>query len=114
MINYTISSTTNRWAKRVRKIDNIINQVLVYKKDLRFIKNINYYCDITLANDKFVKHLNQKFRKVNQPTDVLTFISKLTMKNKKEDRKKGETVRSRLVCLSLIKLNESDDYPKDA
>ena len=86
MINYTISSTTNRWAKRVRKIDYIINQVLVYKKDLKFVNNINYYCDFTLANDIFVKNLNQKFRKVNKPTDVLTFVSKLNMKNKKEDR----------------------------
>ena len=86
MINYCISSRTNRWRKRVRKIDGIINQVLIYKKDLRFIKNINYYCDFTLANDKFTKHLNKKFRKINQPTDVLTFVSKLNMKNKKEYR----------------------------
>ena len=86
MINYAIFSTTYRWTKRVKKIDDIIYQVLVYKKDLQFINNINYYCDFTLANDKFIKHLNQKFRKINQPTDVLTFVSKLNMKNKKEDR----------------------------
>ena len=86
MINYTISSTTNRWSKRTQRIDNIINQVLLYKKDLRFIKNINYYCDFILVNDKFIKNLNKKFRKINKPTDVLTFVSKLNMKNKKEDR----------------------------
>ena len=86
MINYTISSTTNRWAKRVKKIDEIIKQVLVYKKDLRYVKNTNYYCDFTLANDKLVKHLNKKFRKINQSTDVLTFVSKLDMKNTKEHR----------------------------
>ena len=86
MINYTISSRNYRWTKRLKKVDDIVNQVLVYKKDLQFIKNINYYCDFTLANDKFIKHLNQKFRKINQSTDVLTFVSKLSMKNKKEDR----------------------------
>ena len=86
MINYTISSTTNRWTKRIRKIDEIVIQILVYKKDLKFIKNINYYCDFILANDRFIKGLNKKFKKVNQPTDVLTFVSKLSMKNKKEDR----------------------------
>ena len=86
MINYTIYSTTNRWSKRVKKIDGIINQVLIYKKDLRFIANTNYYCDFTLANDKFLQHLNKKFRKVNKSTDVLTFVSKLDMKNKKEHR----------------------------
>ena len=76
MINYTISSTTNKWTKRIRKIDEIVIQILVYKKDLKFIKNINYYCDFILANDRFIKGLNKKFRKVNQPTDVLTFVSK--------------------------------------
>ena len=86
MIKYTISSTNNRWTKRIRKIDEIVIQILVYKKDLKFIKNINYYCDFILANDRFIKDLNKKFRKVNQPTDVLTFVSKLSMKNKKEDR----------------------------
>ena len=86
MINYTISSTTNKWTKRIRKIDDIVIQILVYKKDLKFIKNINYYCDFILTNDRFIKDLNKKFRKVNQPTDVLTFVSKLSMKNKKEDR----------------------------
>ena len=86
MINYDIFSKSNQWSKRVKKIDEIICKVLVYKKDLRFINNINYYCNFTLANDKFIKYLNKKFRKINQPTDVLTFVSKLNMKNKKEDR----------------------------
>ena len=86
MIYYTLSSKTNHWSRRIKKIDNLINQILVYKKDLKFIKNINYYCDFILANDKFIKRLNKKFRKVNRPTDVLTFVSKLNMKNKKEDR----------------------------
>ncbi len=86
MINYTISSKTNKWSKRIRKIDGIVAKILIYKKDLKFIKNINYYCDFILANDTFIKGLNKKFRKVNQPTDVLTFVSKLSMKNKKEAR----------------------------
>ena len=86
MINYTISSKTNKWTKRIKKIDEIVIQILVYKKDLKFIKNINYYCDFILANDRLIRGLNKKFRKVNKPTDVLTFVSKLSMKNKKEDR----------------------------
>ena len=86
MINYTISSKTNRWTKRIKKIDEIVIQILFYKKDLKFIKNVNYYCDFILANDRFIRDLNKKYRKVNQPTDVLTFVSKLNMNNKKEDR----------------------------
>ena len=45
MINYTISSKANNWAKRIKKIDEIVIQILFYKKDLKFIKNVNYYCD---------------------------------------------------------------------
>ena len=109
MINYTIFSTTYRWAKRVRKIEDIIYQVLIYKKDLRFINNINYYCDFTLANDKFIKQLNQKYRKTNKSTDVLTFVSKLNMKNKKEDRY-CDVVFSIETILNDAKKNNTNFY----
>ena len=109
MINYTISSTTNKWTKRIRKIDEIIIQILAYKKDLKFINNINYYCDFILANDKFIKDLNKKFRKVNQPTDVLTFVSKLSLKNKKEDRH-CDLVFSIDTLLNDVKKNNVNFY----
>ena len=109
MINFTISSITNKWTKRIRKIDEIVTQILVYKKDLRFIKNINYHCDFILANDRFIKGLNKKFRKVNQPTDVLTFVSKLNMKNKKEDRH-CDVVFSMETILYDVKKNNINFY----
>ena len=109
MINYTISSTTNKWTKRIRKIDEIVIQILAHKKDLKFIKNINYYCDFILANDRFIKVLNKKFRKVNQPTDVLTFVSKLSKKNKKEDRH-CDVVFSIETILNYIKKNDVNFY----
>mgnify|MGYP001192038627 CR=1 FL=1 len=68
------------------KIDNIINKVLVYKKDLKFVNSINYYCNFILVNDKFIKNLNHKFKKINKPTDVLTFVSKLHFRNKKKEK----------------------------
>ena len=86
MISYTISSKTNHWSRRVKKIENTINQILIYKKDLNFLSSINYYCNFILANDIFVKKLNNKFKKINNPTDVLTFVSKLNVKNMKEER----------------------------
>ena len=86
MINYSISSKSNRWSRRVKKIDNIINQVLLHKKNLKFTNSINYYCNFILANDKFIKNLNRKFKNINKPTDVLTFVSKLRINKKKQDR----------------------------
>ena len=35
MIYYTLSSKTNHWPRRIKKIDNLINQILVYKKKMK-------------------------------------------------------------------------------
>ena len=86
MIHFTIASKTNHWPRRVKQIYHVINQVLIYKKQLKFINNINYYCNFILANDKFIKNLNRKYKKINKSTDVLTFVSRLNIQNKKEER----------------------------
>ena len=86
MIYYTLSSKTNHWSRRIKKIDNLINKILVYKKKLKFVSNINYYCNFILANDLFIKNLNRKFKNSNKSTDVLTFVYKLNYNNKKEER----------------------------
>ena len=86
MIYYTIFSKTKHWSRRVKKIDYTISQVLAYKKDLKFVNNINYYCNFILTNDFFVKDLNNKFRKINKPTDVLTFVSISNTKNNKQEK----------------------------
>ena len=41
MINYIISSTTHKWTKRIRKIDEIVIQILFYKKDLKFTSSLD-------------------------------------------------------------------------
>tara|TARA_Y100000590_G_scaffold95231_1_gene108016 strand:- start:3921 stop:4391 length:471 start_codon:yes stop_codon:yes gene_type:complete len=86
MINYTINSKSIRWSRRIKKVDETIERVLYYKRDLKFVNNINYYCNFILANDKFVKKLNKKYKKINNSTDVLTFITKTNFNNKKEER----------------------------
>lgn len=35
-------------------------------------KRKNYYITCTLVNDKFIKKINKKFRKKNEPTDVVS------------------------------------------
>tara|TARA_Y100000590_G_scaffold345274_1_gene394932 strand:+ start:1172 stop:1636 length:465 start_codon:yes stop_codon:yes gene_type:complete len=86
MIEFTVQINNNQWSKRVKRIKNIINNVLRYKKDLKFLNNMNYYCNIVLTNDKIVKSLNKKFKKVNLTTDVLTFVSKQEIKSKKKEK----------------------------
>ena len=86
MINYTIYAKSNQWPRRVKKLKQIINQVLIYRNDLKFICDVNYYCNFILANDIFIKKLNYKYKKLNKSTDVLTFVSNINFKNKKKEK----------------------------
>ena len=86
MIFYSIFTKSNHWPRRVNRVNKIIKKILIYKKDLKFISKKNYYCNIILANDKFIKKLNYRYKKNNKPTDVLTFISKLYNKNNVEEK----------------------------
>ena len=45
MIYYNILTKTNHWPRRVKKIDNVINKILIHRKDLKFVSSINYFCN---------------------------------------------------------------------
>ena len=109
MIRYTISSKTKRWSKRIKKIEQTINQVLAYKKGLKFVNDINYYCNFVLANDSFVKDLNSKFNSTNKSTDVLTFVSKYKINNMKQE-KHCDIIFSIETILKDAKKNKTDFY----
>ncbi|PPR45666.1 MAG: Endoribonuclease YbeY [Alphaproteobacteria bacterium MarineAlpha5_Bin8] len=86
MINYSILCKSNHWPRRLKKIDKIIQKVLVYEKELKFTNTSNYFCNFVLANDKFIKKLNNKYKKNNKPTDVLTFVSNYNVKDVKKEK----------------------------
>ena len=109
MIYYTISSKTKHWSRRIKKIEQTINQVLVYKKGLKFVNDINYYCNFVLANDSFIKNLNSKFNSTNKSTDVLTFVSKYKIKNMKQE-KHCDIIFSIETILKDAKKNKTDFY----
>ena len=54
-----------------------------FKEDLHFKKNIDYDCNFILTNDKLIKKINLKFRKINKSTDVLTFVSNVNINMQK-------------------------------
>jgi len=86
MIYYNIFTKTNHWPRRVKKIDDVINKILIHRKDLKFSSSINYFCNFILANDRYIKNFNHKYKNVNKSTDVLTFVSKLNINNMKEEK----------------------------
>jgi len=76
MIKLNFFVKSNNWPKRLNKIKKITNKVIKQKSNLNFEKNIDYYLNIILLNDKKIKKLNLQYNKINKSTDVLTFVSK--------------------------------------
>ena len=72
-INFYVQS--KNWPRRLSKVTHITNCLVKKKTDLNFDKNINYYLNIILLNDKKMKKLNLKYKRLNKTTDVLTFVS---------------------------------------
>ena len=79
MIKLNFYVQSNNWSRRINKVKKITNKVIKEKTNLNFDKNINYYLNIILLNDKKMKKLNLKYKRKNKTTDVLTFVS--TLKN---------------------------------
>ena len=109
MIKYNISSKAVNWNKRIKKIDSIVKNILTHKQELKFLNNINYECNFVLANDSFVKKLNNKYKNTNKPTDVLTFISTIDFKNKKKE-KYCDIIFSIETIMKDSKENKTDFY----
>ena len=75
MIKLNFYVQSKNWSRRMSKVTKITNEVVKKKTDLNFDKNINYYLNIILLNDKKMKKLNLKYKRKNKTTDVLTFVS---------------------------------------
>ena len=87
MINVQVVSEYNLWKK------NIINPEIYFKKKLKKLtkfKPFNFSSKtftILLTSNNKMKYLNNKFRKKNKPTDVLSFpFYNMTELKKKKDK----------------------------
>ena len=86
MIKYSFTIKSNKWSARLNKVKLLVEKILELKKLLRFNSNIDYECNIILADDILMKKINFKYRKKNKTTDVLTFISEIKLKNVKNQK----------------------------
>ena len=84
MIKHFLICKSKHWPARLKKVDNIIKNINNYKKELNFNKAMDYYCNIILTNDESIKKMNFKYLKKNKATDILTFVSDINIKNKKQ------------------------------
>ena len=74
MIKINVLTTNVDWRRYIKNPNNFIDKKInIYnKKSKNFKKNI-IFCTLMLSNSKEIKKLNQKFRKKNKSTDVLSF-----------------------------------------
>jgi probable rRNA maturation factor len=74
MIKINVLTTNIGWRRYIKNPSNFIDKKInIYnKKNKKFKKNI-IFCTLMLSGNQEIKKLNQKFRKKNKSTDVLSF-----------------------------------------
>ena len=73
MIKVNVLCEDYSWTKRIKKKQDLFNQVCKkFPKKYRFI-NKKAYLTLLLSNNNKIKILNKKFRNKNKHTDILSF-----------------------------------------
>ena len=76
MIKVNVEINNKSWHKRINNPKKYFNQKLnKISKIIKFFRNRNITFTILLTNSLNMKKLNNKFRKLNQSTDILSFPS---------------------------------------
>ena len=74
MISANVEVNSRPWLKKIKNPKKYLNQKLKKtSKFFKFFKNKKIIFTILLTNSIKMKKLNKKFRKLNKPTDVLSF-----------------------------------------
>ena len=109
MIRYSVNCKSIYWPARIPKINIIMKNILKYKNMLKFKNNINYNCNLILVDNKIIKKMNLKYRKINKTTDVLTFISDIDI-NSKNKQKECDILLSAEIIIQDSKKNKINFY----
>tara|TARA_Y100000816_G_C25867469_1_gene452773 strand:- start:99 stop:536 length:438 start_codon:yes stop_codon:yes gene_type:complete len=82
MIKANVISSHSSWKRVIKKPNDYLNKRLKILSKKTYFKKKNHEFSILLTNDKEMKRLNNKFRKRNKTTDVLSFPIKIKNKNR--------------------------------
>ena len=106
MIKINVIVKDKTWLKFIK------NPKIYLKRKLKKIQNDNlfkknkYSFSILLSSSKEIKSLNNKFRKINKVTDILSFPN-LTKKNLKLIRKRNIEIYLGDIIINFKKMNTS-------
>ena len=74
MIKVNVEIANKSWHKKIKNPKKYFDKKLKkISKIIKFFKRKNIFFTILLTNSLNMKKLNKKFRKLNKPTDVLSF-----------------------------------------
>ena len=82
MIKANVISGHINWKSIIKKPTDYFEKKLKILSKVPSFKSKNHEFSILLTNDKKMKNLNQKFRKKNKTTDVLSFPIRIKNKRK--------------------------------
>ena len=108
MIKINVINDNVSWLRFIKNPNNYIDRKI---KKLN-IKNNDYkkkiiFCTLLLSSDKVIKNLNNKFRKKNKTTDVLSFPF-YNIKDLKKKLKKEKEIYLGDIIVNLNKINVKD------
>ena len=84
MIRINVISEEKSWSKKIKKKESLFNNICKhFPKKFRFL-NKKVYLTLLISNNQNIKILNNKFKKKNKHTDILSFPSGQKTKNLKK------------------------------
>ena len=116
MIKINIEIENKSWCKKIKNPRNYFKQKLKKISNIiKFFKNKNVTFTILLTNSLNMKKLNNKFRKKNKSTDILsfpTFSPKVLKLIKEKKIYIGDLAASYEIINSRSKRNFFDEFDK--
>ena len=109
MIKINVITNNVSWKRYIKNPNNYLSRKInkFNFKNKEFIKN-KIFCTLLLSGNKEIKYLNNKFRKKNKSTDVLSFPFQTRKElNKKLKLEKELYLRDHIINLNKIKNKNS-------
>ena len=104
MIKVNVEINNKSWHKKIKNPTKYFYKKLKkIQKIIKFFKDKNIIFTILLTNSLNMKKLNKKFRKLNKPTDVLSFPS-FSLRNLKLLKEKKIYIGDIAIAYEVINL----------
>ena len=109
MIKINVVTKNVSWFQFIKNPSNYIDRKIkkLNLKDKSYKNNV-IFCTLLLSNNREIKNLNNKFRKKNKSTDVLSFPF-YSEKNLKKKMKKEKEIYLGDIIINLNKVNSKEN-----